>query len=238
MRVALSWLEEDHLRLADVREDTATKIGRDPGSQIALEDNTVSRNQARINGEGGAFLIENLSTSNLTKVNAVPAERPVTLSDGDVVQMGLVRLTFHDLAAAELTYRPVICSTCFRENMETDSDCWYDGTSLVNAPTIIAQKRPLTCRVVSAAGDSYDLYLSEVFVIRAGGECEILRVEGLPADAAAAIELKDDKPVLLLPSPKVPVSLNGEPASDGQELKTGDELRIGEGHFILAARLD
>jgi diguanylate cyclase (GGDEF)-like protein len=82
-----------------------TVLGRSGDADFQIDDNTVSRRHARVTVDAdGVVQITDLGSSNGLFVNKerIPAERPVTLEDGDRVQMGaklvlkLVRLDPHD----------------------------------------------------------------------------------------------------------------------------------------------
>lgn len=56
----------------------------------------VSRRHCRIFRQGDQFFVEDLGSTNGTKVNGqpLPPNQPRALSDGDVLELGLLRLTF------------------------------------------------------------------------------------------------------------------------------------------------
>jgi pSer/pThr/pTyr-binding forkhead associated (FHA) protein len=72
-------------------------IGRDPSSQIFLDDVTVSRKHCQVKRSNTAelseFTIEDLNSLNGTYVNAI-SKTQASLSHGDEVQVGKYRLTF------------------------------------------------------------------------------------------------------------------------------------------------
>ncbi len=73
-------------RAFDVREPVAT-IGRDEDSDIRLTEPLVSRNHARIERRDGVFYVQDIASTNWTRVNdQVVAES--ALSDGDEVRFG------------------------------------------------------------------------------------------------------------------------------------------------------
>jgi len=73
-------------------------IGRDPRSQIWLDDESVSRRHARISVEQDVASIEDLDSTNGTLLNREPVDSPAVLRDGDVVDVGSLRLTFRTLS--------------------------------------------------------------------------------------------------------------------------------------------
>lgn len=226
------WSEAQYMRWAELQEGVSAELGRNPNANITVGDTTVSREHARFSHHAGKFYIENLSRTNPTKVNQVTIDNPTSLSDGDIVEVGIVQLVFHDLTSTD-RISGLVCSHCSRENLTTDRDCWYCGTSLVNAPTIIARRLPLACRIVSETGQCHNLYPGEVFAVDQNGKGELLKGEEAPADAVAVVTLQDGNPLLVSGSSAPTITFNGANLSSPQELRTGDELRCGEGHFLF-----
>ncbi len=74
-------------------ESIAIILGRDPTSQIYLEDQSASRRHARIDFAGGHFKIVDLKSSNGTFVNSEKIQETV-LSDGDVITIGQTKFVF------------------------------------------------------------------------------------------------------------------------------------------------
>ena len=71
-------------------------IGRDPRSTVWLDDESVSRRHALISVETEAARLEDLESTNGTLLNREPVDEAL-LHDGDVVQIGSLRLTFRTL---------------------------------------------------------------------------------------------------------------------------------------------
>jgi hypothetical protein len=70
-----------------------TTVGRHPGSDIFLDDVTVSRRHAEFYRHGAGFTVRDVGSLNGTYVNRERIEE-TSLSDGDEVQVGKFRLTF------------------------------------------------------------------------------------------------------------------------------------------------
>lgn len=64
-------------------------IGRDPTCDLSLQDRQISRFHARIRFRDGSYILEDLDSKNGTHVNGSTIEGPVTLQDGDEVQIAL-----------------------------------------------------------------------------------------------------------------------------------------------------
>ncbi len=63
-------------------------IGRDSASNIAINDAEVSRKHARLNFQGGKYVIEDLGSTNGTFVNGQRVTSATVLKSGDVVSLG------------------------------------------------------------------------------------------------------------------------------------------------------
>jgi FHA domain/zinc-ribbon domain len=70
-----------------------TTVGRHPGSDIFLDDVTVSRRHAEFYRHGSGFVVRDVGSLNGTYVNRERIEE-TALNDGDEVQVGKFRLTF------------------------------------------------------------------------------------------------------------------------------------------------
>jgi DNA-binding winged helix-turn-helix (wHTH) protein len=92
-RCWLSWKDRS-FALAD----GTNVIGRDPRSQIWLDDESVSRRHARILVDRDAASIEDLGSTNGTLLNRELIESPALLRDGDIVDVGSLQLTFRTLS--------------------------------------------------------------------------------------------------------------------------------------------
>ena len=232
-RAVFVWSKGDQLKLTEVRENTTTMIGRAPGSAVVLDDEATSTQHAKVSSREGAFFIESLSGTDATKVDNEAINERVPLSDGDVIDVGKVRLFFHDLAARRTA--GLICRNCSRVSTGTARHCWFCGNRLVRIPTTRAG-RAAACRIVSAGGEFYDLCRGDAFVIDREGRGKVLRSGRLPANVTALVHLKKGRPILLPLSSDTPLTLNKETPSEGAVLSTGDEMRAGKGHFVAIVR--
>ncbi len=70
-------------------------VGRLAGCAICLSDANVSREHAVFVPVGDGWAIEDLESTNGTLLNGEPVARAL-LHDGDVIEIGLSRLTFHE----------------------------------------------------------------------------------------------------------------------------------------------
>jgi FHA domain len=74
-------------------DQPVTSAGRHPGSNIFLDDVTVSRRHAEFRRETGQFRVVDVGSLNGTYVNGEPIGSAV-LTNGDDIQMGKFRLVF------------------------------------------------------------------------------------------------------------------------------------------------
>lgn len=76
-------------------------IGREASSDIVIQDAELSRNHARISRRGGAYVLEDLGSTNGTFVNRQRVMSPRTLAPGDEIGLGeTVVVTFQGEGAA------------------------------------------------------------------------------------------------------------------------------------------
>jgi len=173
---ALTWLENGRLKFASLAGDGSFVLGRNEEADIVIDspDKTISRRHARLAVKGGASAAENLSSTNVTRINGTPITGRAALSDGDSLQLGTTVLTFHDLSRS-MILSGLICSNCHRENPASQKDCWFCGQNLVNALSVALRNRTAACRVVTLTGAVTDIFVGRGAGIRAGGEVEALR---------------------------------------------------------------
>lgn len=89
-------------RTFELANEWPTLIGRSAECQVVLPASGVSRRHARIAPRGGAFLIEDLGSTNGTFVNDQRVERPIELHDGDRLTICSVALDFYASRAPDL----------------------------------------------------------------------------------------------------------------------------------------
>ena len=68
-------------------------LGRDPGADFVLDDELASRRHAQIVGRAGAWVLEDLGSTNGTLLNGKRTRR-AALADGDAIRIGSTVLRF------------------------------------------------------------------------------------------------------------------------------------------------
>lgn len=92
---------KDKAQVWDVILRNELLIGRDKNCQIHISDTSVSHKQCKIYMDT-TVMIENLSKSNITRVNGIPFNDPVELKAGDQIKCGRILLDVDFLDAGEL----------------------------------------------------------------------------------------------------------------------------------------
>jgi pSer/pThr/pTyr-binding forkhead associated (FHA) protein/NADPH-dependent 2,4-dienoyl-CoA reductase/sulfur reductase-like enzyme len=94
----LGWLDVAGRRV-DLAGQTLN-IGRDPGSEIPIDDPAVSYTHAQITRLGNDLYLRDVGSRNGTYVNAQLVSVPHLLREGDVIHVGTTDATFHGTGAA------------------------------------------------------------------------------------------------------------------------------------------
>ncbi len=147
-------------------------IGREPGNDLVLPADTVSRHHAVVVTEGGSSVLSDLRSRNGTSCNGEAVQRPRTLRDGDVVGIGSVELRFRCLTAAEPGSGSAALPTRLVDRIESHA-CWlllldiegYSGlvarlgsqAALGRVQAWIAALRP----VIEGGGGTVNRYLGD-----------------------------------------------------------------------------
>lgn len=82
-------------------EQAVVNIGRDLANDIAIRDGQVSRYHLRLTLHGEDYHLEDLGSTNGTRVNGAPVSQRRRLNDGDVIALGDSILLTYDLVYLE-----------------------------------------------------------------------------------------------------------------------------------------
>jgi pSer/pThr/pTyr-binding forkhead associated (FHA) protein len=63
-------------------------IGRDPGCDIPLQDDTISARHAHLTFHHNQWWLEDLASTNGTRINQLPITTPTVITSGDEIQCG------------------------------------------------------------------------------------------------------------------------------------------------------
>ena len=72
-------------------------IGRDLANDIVIRDAQVSRYHVRLTLEGQDYCVDDLDSSNGTRVNGAQISGRVALNDGDIIALGDAIVLTYDL---------------------------------------------------------------------------------------------------------------------------------------------
>ena len=78
-------------------------VGRDPGSDVWLDEIGVSRRHARLQVEPASCLVQDLGSKNGTWLNDAPVTAAVPVRDGDRLQFGSAALGFRTAGSGSAT---------------------------------------------------------------------------------------------------------------------------------------
>jgi hypothetical protein len=237
-RFAITWSLDGRpfARALDPSEKTMYVIGREPSADIVVSLPTVSRRQARLAWTGSRFEVENLSPTNPIHLDGRTVTSSAAVGDGSRITAGDAVLVVHDLTAGDRISGPR-CSHCGRENKSGDPECWFCGTSLVNALTGVRTKRRLILRLVDATGGRSDLVEGHAMQPRAeGGWDEIPAEAPAPADGPApAIVIDAGHPTSTVSGDVVVEDAAGAARSPGP-IETGDVVVAGGRRYAAISR--
>jgi pSer/pThr/pTyr-binding forkhead associated (FHA) protein len=89
----LVWVRSDGTELPFELRPQPMLIGREEGADIRLDEPLVSRGHARIEARGDGYVVLDLGSTNLTKVNGAVVTECI-LRDGDEVRFGRAQCRF------------------------------------------------------------------------------------------------------------------------------------------------
>lgn len=222
------------------------RIGRDPKSDIHIDNPMVSRHHAEIRRRGGSFEVTDNETTNGTYLNGERVKRATPITSGDVV--GVTKkfnvVCLWDGAAAPPPAQPVehgdttgttdpVPGDSAALAAEPQEESKYDATPLPPQPAEAAlseatttQPTPAPTRVFAEFtrnGTAERHEVLEGFQVGKSPECDV-RLEGAYAPRKAWLLVRTPTALRLYnvaPYPQT-VLVNGEPVEDHAPLKDGD----------------
>jgi hypothetical protein len=95
LRVVASAGDDTSLAAGDILPlRPVTSVGRAAGNTVILADAAASGQHARLRQDNGLWWLEDLGSKNGTTLNDLPLSRPASLTEGDVIGIGSLRLKF------------------------------------------------------------------------------------------------------------------------------------------------
>ncbi|HHX14202.1 MAG TPA: FHA domain-containing protein [Clostridiales bacterium] len=74
--------------------DDGTTIGRGKGNSIVVNDPRLSKQHARFILSEGRFYLEDLNSTNGTRLNEIPVDQPTEIRNRDIISLGLLEFMF------------------------------------------------------------------------------------------------------------------------------------------------
>lgn len=207
-------------------------IGRAPDNELAIDNLAVSNYHARIYGEAGRLVIEDLNSLNGTFVNHMRVER-TTLRDGDLVQIGKHQIQVdaaHDAALPVDGWRRVAAPKV-DETMVLDTQERREMLRLAVAVGERAQVSPArlrvpTLRVLAGKTNQSEYVLSGKLTVIGRSEMATVQLRGwFKPQVGAQIHKREDGYYLGV-GDRIP-KINGQSITGSTLLHDGDIVEIG-----------
>jgi len=219
--------EQQHVEDLVLEKPTLT-IGRGRGSDLLLDDDSVSRQHATVSRTSAGYLVEDLGTANVTQVNGLPVRSQV-LEPGDRINIGRYTLIYQEREGVALTPPPEtdglhIAWSSEESTRMADAGELHELRSTVALPSLRALDTPGQPRV------SLD---AEEVVIGRGAGVQVPARSLVPFVQAMAKVVRDgDRCTLQRLHALVAVRVNGKRCRS-RELEDQDELRVGRSRFRI-----
>ncbi len=123
-------------------------VGREPECSVMIEDRQVSRQHARLTNRNNACTLEDLGSKNGTYHNGDPVIDPVTLIDGDIIQIALLqKFSFYssDATMPIGDLDPSLLLSLNKITLDKRSKRVWVGKKELSPPLSAAQFRLLEC---------------------------------------------------------------------------------------------
>ncbi len=102
--------------------ETEATIGRTEDNSIAIIDDSVSRNHAKVYGRRGVFMVEDNGSSNGTRLNGKVILQPEVLKDGDYITVGTVNIMFTNLDSEAAGHPTVVIQLTDKQKEKLDKE--------------------------------------------------------------------------------------------------------------------
>jgi two-component system, NtrC family, response regulator AtoC len=112
---------ERESRVLELAEGKEIVVGRGDEVELAIEDSKISRRHARLWREGNKVFMEDLGSTNGTRVNGVTVQGPHRLGPGDEVGVGAATLVMSSLTLTAGPHR-ILTDGELEERLEAEAD--------------------------------------------------------------------------------------------------------------------
>jgi len=196
-------------------------IGRDPNVDLTIPSPAVSRHHARLIREGDGYDLEDLGSSNGTFLNEERLFERRALQSGDQIRLGqAIALTYEAPTVSKETagsQSPAAPSNVLKTELEQSLNL----EELQSAPPKL---------IVSIAGGSshtYNLTRSILTIGRVDGNDIVISSPIVSGQHARLERMNGGYQLVMLPTAKNPVLVEGRSLEGAHRLHHGDVLRIG-----------
>jgi pSer/pThr/pTyr-binding forkhead associated (FHA) protein len=195
-------------------------LGRSTVSDIVLDDESISRNHARLVLEPSGFLLHDLGSSNGSYVNGIKIKSKA-LTRGDVIQLGKVTLDFETGA---LPVDTDVTSLASADALET-------AIKWETLPVMIGDHGPSLTVVTSGKTWHIPLERDAITIGRQPGN-DIVLSTPLASRVHARLERRQEQFILRDLNSRNGTMVNGVKTTE-QSLQGGETIRIGSARLIF-----
>ncbi len=216
-------------------------IGREPGVDILIDAQGVSRRHARLSVQGGQIVLEDLGSSNGTFISEERISSPRRLKQGDQIRLGrTILLEYRDFQpTASETRLEAALPTADVTRVEGKPDAggtFVEGKPVSAGETMIGEEpmvSPAAVQpqlIVAIAGErvsTYTLRLPRISIGRAEDNQIVVNSKIISRYHAYLERAKTGYQLVVLAEAGNPVLLEGRPLTAPHQLRHGEILRIG-----------
>ena len=206
-------LQGQDSRTIDIARDTFT-IGRKADNDLSIDDHTVSGRHAKITKVQAVYFLEDLKSTNGTRLNGKPIDR-AQLRDTDVVTIGQHRIIFQDSAPAPAAV--LSGSIDMEQTMAIRGHDMHAGQ-----PTTMAK-----VFVTAGKTERLECHLTKPTSLIGSQEGATVRLTGWFAPKSAALISNRGGVYSISPSRgNKKLLVNGNDISSQQQLRNGDLIEV------------
>lgn len=200
----------------------ALLIGREPDSDIVLDDERVSRRHAELRWERGRVALVDFGSLNGTRVNQQAARGHVPLRDGDIIELGATRYRLTLLAASPAS--AAASETDASEEPETRKTASASGAYTLGGPTL---RLRLAAPLAGAPTEGWSLVAPLTTIGRDAG-CGVVLADPSISRMHAQITRQPAGYFVADLNSSNGVLLNAERLTGPAQVFAGDTLTLGE----------